>query len=275
MRANDPVRTKDDVATAFDGKAGRYRDEREREYGFMVQRRLVLDMIAGRGGRALEVGCGSGGIARDLVERGYAVAGIDISPAMAKTAAARIAIDSDGFAGVRVAGGRLSGERLTGARFACADVERLSFPDASFDLVIGMGFLEYLPDPARSCAEIRRVLKPGGEAILTVPTSVSPSARMDRLFDALPASVKKMLLRRRELPKGDPVHRLAPWHLDRVLRDGGLCPDRSAFCHFTMFPFERVLPKASESLARLLEPLGGNRVTGLLGKQYLVRAVAR
>lgn len=52
--------------------------------------------------------------------------------------------------------------------FAAADAERLTFRDASFDRVLcGLGLM-FFPDAARALAEMRRVLRPGGRAVLSV-----------------------------------------------------------------------------------------------------------
>jgi SAM-dependent methyltransferase len=45
-----------------------------------------------------------------------------------------------------------------------ADAERLPFADGSFDLVDSWGVLHHSPDTARAVEEVRRVLRPGGEA---------------------------------------------------------------------------------------------------------------
>lgn len=47
--------------------------------------------------------------------------------------------------------------------------------DASFDTVIVCDVLEHVPDDAGAFREIRRVLKPGGVAIMTVPQKDSPA----------------------------------------------------------------------------------------------------
>jgi SAM-dependent methyltransferase len=49
------------------------------------------------------------------------------------------------------------------------DLTRLTYPDASFDLVLTSETLEHVPDLARALAEIRRVLKPGGRHVFTIP----------------------------------------------------------------------------------------------------------
>ncbi|MCE1238764.1 MAG: class I SAM-dependent methyltransferase [Azonexaceae bacterium] len=46
------------------------------------------------------------------------------------------------------------------------DVHRLPFADASFDGVVAHLILAVVPQPARCLAEIGRVLKPGGEALI-------------------------------------------------------------------------------------------------------------
>jgi SAM-dependent methyltransferase len=51
----------------------------------------------------------------------------------------------------------------------CQDVQQLTFPDAAFDLVTSTEVFEHVPDDARGFAEVRRVLRPGGAFIFTVP----------------------------------------------------------------------------------------------------------
>jgi len=51
----------------------------------------------------------------------------------------------------------------------CEDVQSLSFPDRSFDLCTSTEVFEHVPDDARGFLEIRRVLRPGGLFVFTVP----------------------------------------------------------------------------------------------------------
>jgi len=58
------------------------------------------------------------------------------------------------------------------SRYGVADVvtdEFLPFPDASFDLVMCTQSLQYVPDLSGAVAEFRRVVRPGGAVLVTVP----------------------------------------------------------------------------------------------------------
>jgi SAM-dependent methyltransferase len=82
----------------------------------------------------------------------------------------------------------------------CQDVQRLTFPDQSFDLVTSTEVFEHVPDDARGFREVHRVLRPGGHLVFTVP-----------LAD-VPATVERAVLR-----DGTVVHLLPPeYHGDRL-----------------------------------------------------------
>lgn len=54
-----------------------------------------------------------------------------------------------------------------------ADICELPFADASYDVVFASHVLEHVKDDQRALSEIRRVMKPGGFAVLPVPVVVS------------------------------------------------------------------------------------------------------
>ncbi len=86
------------------------------------------------------------------------------------------------------------------------DVQRLSFADASFDLVTHTEVLEHVPDDRRALAELQRVLRPGGLMLFTVP-----------LHDA-------GCTRERARRHGDRIeHLLEPaWHTDPLRGGAGI-----------------------------------------------------
>jgi SAM-dependent methyltransferase len=61
------------------------------------------------------------------------------------------------------------------------DATRLSYTDNSFDVVIGNHIMEHIPNDVKAMAEIYRVLKPEGRAILQVPYSTIIAATIEDL----------------------------------------------------------------------------------------------
>jgi demethylmenaquinone methyltransferase / 2-methoxy-6-polyprenyl-1,4-benzoquinol methylase len=134
-------------------------------------RRRALDLARlGESGRALDVGTGTGDFALALLARSSgtaSVTGIDISGGMLEIAERRAA-----RAGL---GSRY--ERLV------ASVESLPFPDAAFDVVMAGFVIRNVGDIPRGLREMRRVLRPGGCAvILDLHTPRNPTVR--RLYRA-------------------------------------------------------------------------------------------
>jgi phosphatidylethanolamine/phosphatidyl-N-methylethanolamine N-methyltransferase len=101
------------------------------------------------GGRILEVGVGTGISLPDYSPTNR-ICGIDISEPMLSKAQERV--DELGLAHV---------EGLW-----VMDAERLSFPDASFDVVVAQYVITTVPNPEATLDEFARVLKPGGEIVL-------------------------------------------------------------------------------------------------------------
>jgi ubiquinone/menaquinone biosynthesis C-methylase UbiE len=92
----------------------------------------------------LEVGCGDANIWRESLDR--------IPPGWRLTL-------TDFSAGMVDAARAVLGDR---AEYACADVQELPFPDASFDAVIANHMLFHVEDRPRALGELARVLRPGG-----------------------------------------------------------------------------------------------------------------
>jgi ubiquinone/menaquinone biosynthesis C-methylase UbiE len=103
-------------------------------------------------GRVLDVGCGPGQLANRLArEHGLEVTGLDLDPAMIERA-------------------RANAERAVTAErrptFVVGGVAALPFSDGSFDLVVSTLSMHHWADAAAGQAEIGRVLRPGGRALI-------------------------------------------------------------------------------------------------------------
>lgn len=97
----------------------------------------------------LDAGCGDGGVARLLRERVGEVVAIDVEPSP---------LWSDG----------------PGLTFDLADAEHLPFDVDSFDLVHSKDSLHHMRSPERALAEYRRVLRPGGAALIVEANRYNP-----------------------------------------------------------------------------------------------------
>lgn len=115
--------------------------------------RLVEHAGPRPGQRVLDVGCGTGVVARTvapLVEPGGSVTGLDISPDMLAVAHATATRE-----GVDVA-------------WRQGPAEEMTFPDGSFDLALSQFALMFFADRDAALREIHRTLIPGGRVALSV-----------------------------------------------------------------------------------------------------------
>jgi ubiquinone/menaquinone biosynthesis C-methylase UbiE len=119
----------------------------------------LCDVAAGS--QILDIPCGGGLALRGLApDRPVHYVAADVSPFMLDRARAEAARRG-----------------LAGIDFVPADVDKLPFDDASFDLCLSYNGLHCFPDPGHAVAEMTRVLRPGGQlrgtAVVTGASRVS------------------------------------------------------------------------------------------------------
>lgn len=117
------------------------------EYMYELISNTVKDKIV------LEIGCGTGSLARYVSPYTKSMVATDYSKGM-----------------LEVASRGLNPDNL---RFEFADAGLLPYPDASYDIVIIANALHIMPEPIKALSEVRRVLKTGG--ILIAPNFVNMS----------------------------------------------------------------------------------------------------
>jgi ubiquinone/menaquinone biosynthesis C-methylase UbiE len=204
------------VSSFFDGqargwskfyRAGAEMERRRQRFVETLRRR------ARPGAAVLDLGCGSGEISQACAAAGFDVIGCDISPKMLRVAAARYAAER--------------------CRFVAADprlAPALPFEGARFEAVIASSMLEYVPDAPAELREIRRVLKPGGWLLATVPDMRHPERAAEAAGGRAPwwnvrAHVRA---RRRAEYLRLSVQRVAPARWLEWLRAAGLDPEPAA-----------------------------------------------
>jgi SAM-dependent methyltransferase len=172
------------------GHAGSYFDEKTQ--ASLADEQLLARIKALKpAGAFLEVGCAGGAFLHAARNAGYDVTGVEFSDV-----AAQLARDKFGL------------NVITG------DLATARFPDSTFDVVFMGDVLEHLSDPLATCAEVFRILKPGGVFVIECPmqtntlfsrlgffvyTLLGKKATVQlppyHLFEYRPASMRRLLQR--------------------------------------------------------------------------------
>jgi SAM-dependent methyltransferase len=153
------------------------------DFVFVPERIPFFQAAIGRGKRVLDLGCRSGAFTRNFLE-GNEVVGLDVD---------RIALEKAAGLGIEP---------------VVANVEEpLRFADASFDVVVAGELLEHLRFPEAVVAEARRVLRPGGVFVGSVPNAFRIQSRL--------------LFLRGRAPEDDPthLHMFSPGEIQTLLAD--------------------------------------------------------
>ena len=127
----------------WSGKAGRLRLER--------RARMLSDGVSGT---VLEIGCGAGLYTTEFSQADIDLTSIDVSPDLIKLARENVPPERN-------------------VVFRIEDAHKTSFPDCSFDAIIGSSVLHHL-ELELALREFLRILKPGGIIKFTEPNYLNP-----------------------------------------------------------------------------------------------------
>jgi len=105
----------------------------------------------------LDIGCATGMLIQSMKRKGWVVQGVDVCRESAEY-----------------------GRRTRGVDIFPGTLQEAGFPDNSFSVVHFSHLIEHVPDPKGLLAEVLRILKPGGFAVITTPNVDGFQARLFR-----------------------------------------------------------------------------------------------
>jgi len=154
----------------WDGEHGAYWAEHATTYNASVARyqpALVAVVGAQPGQRILDVGCGSGGLAIDLVRTtpGATALGVDLSSAQLEVA-------------------RQQADELP-VTFAQADAQVHDFGAASFDVIASRTGTMFFTDMEQAFANLARAARPGGRLVMLVWRGIEDNEWLRAFFGAI------------------------------------------------------------------------------------------
>lgn len=171
-----------------------------------------------RGGRLLDVGCGTGNFLVRAREAGYRVEGVDLNPEAVGPARAR----------------GLTVHQKSLEDFAAAT------PAGTFDVVTMFDVIEHFDNPAEMVALAHKLLAPGGGLIVTTPNGLRPTPFGRDDFDSPPHHLT----------------RWSPDALFALMGRHGFAVERSYFTYLPTFEFSRFfIGKATKLSLRLAKRL--------------------
>jgi arsenite methyltransferase len=136
---------------SFDAATAKTLEKAYHKRDMIRRRRHVREALAAQPGeRILDVGCGPGFYARELLDEvgpGGAIVAVDASPDMLALARQRCA----------------GHDNVT---FGEGNAAALPVDDAAFDAALCVQVMEYVPDPVGALREMHRALRPGGRVLV-------------------------------------------------------------------------------------------------------------
>jgi len=252
---------RESVAEYFDKTAEEYfqwyDDDTWLGYAFCIRKLRVLEMFDKDGGKVLDVGCGPGVMAEDMLKRNNEFWGVDVSTEMIRQGEERFG-------------------RNDQVHFSTGTAENLDFPDNTFDAVMSMGVIEFVDNDQQALKEMIRVLKPDGTLIVAFISKYSPF-RIWRNFVFYPLTVliRPVFYRfTKRLRKPHIKQRTYTEKSIRKLLNQSQCAVVDVvYCNFNIFlpPLEHLFSRLSTFVSRKLECLYRGKLKWL-GTGFVVKA---
>lgn len=151
----------------WDAVAPAYRDTVRKHFYHYAEEIIRLAELKDTD-HVLDVACGPGTVALRVAPRVSKVEAIDFSPGMIAEVSQSAKV-----------------EKLSNVTAQVMDASQLNFADASFDVAFCVFGFMFFPDRAKAFREMRRVLRPGGRALIATWGPIAERPMMKLGFDAL------------------------------------------------------------------------------------------
>ena len=228
----------------------RYGDASVTQVSYLTRRDITCAMMEGVSGRILDVGCGPGPFIARLWRRDRKLFAVDISASMVAEAFKRKMNAGRDFHGV------------------ASNLVQLGVADDVFDGVVCIGVMGYVQEPERALAEMFRVMKPGGVAVIQISNAW---AIKEILYESVVPRIKRALGRKRTSSYGFDFDLTAygPGSFKRLLKQAGFEIEDWRYYNFHIPFLERLSRRLAIRLALSLQRFEKSRAMGFLGGGYL------
>jgi len=224
-------------------------------YNFLTRKSAVLKLLGDTAfTKVLDIGCGSGEYLDIVKQCECQYYGIDFSEEMINRAVEKA----------------LS-QQLSNTHLFVCEAEHLPFNENYFDLILGIGLIEYFEDPIELISEIKRVLRPGGVLIMQ-----SFQYSFYDVSQSLSCGVKSVFRKRAVMQENIGLKVFHRRHsknsLDTLLQNNDFMVLDYAYNNFRVipYPFESFFPKTyiriSERLTLFFPKRFGYFAANYIGK---------
>jgi ubiquinone/menaquinone biosynthesis C-methylase UbiE len=244
------------AAAYFGDRAAFYNDRYDMPdadgHALRARMSVVLALVGNGPGSVLDAGMGPGRLCVELAKQGWTPSGVDAADEMVAVARRRLPDAA--------------------ARLIRAEIEALPFPDERFDAVTATGVLEYTDVP-RVLAEVARVLRPGGLAVVSYPNPSALYGIWKSRVWYTGIRVAKRSLRRpgAAFPRGGGL--LSPERFEQLLAGANLLMTAAKHASYLLLPtpLDLAAPRLAMRLGERLER-SGPRLAPRLATQIVYAA---
>jgi ubiquinone/menaquinone biosynthesis C-methylase UbiE len=154
MTLSEPVRYFNETVEEY---AAQYHAQSPGGHALRVRQQRVLELLDRAGGKVLDVGCGPGMLAEEMLGLGYEVWGVDAAPGMIAECHRQL-------------------DKSARTHFSVGDAANLAFADGFFDTVTCIGVIDRIEDHESVLKEMARIVRRNGTLIVSFPNLLSPYA---------------------------------------------------------------------------------------------------